>query len=189
MNLTSIAIVTALISIVTALTDGPIAVSYAHILHSVINGTLPRSLNDEGTITVNIVANKKREVNDPYYSNLKYLSLDNFAKVNTLASLLLSAVANSAWGDVLYLYNYVRFNGFDDYMTLTADGKFADEVNLYLLSTPDQSVSLLSNTSTNSVLKDYYASFAPNPSSVILVGMTELVTNSCETILRQMFYS
>ena len=94
-----------------------------------------------------------------YFRSIDSFLFDRFSKLKVLSKILRAAVEAKATGDILYLYNFIAFNGQDRSMTLDYTSNFKDEVCLFLCKYDTNSTTELSETTADSRLSAYYKNF------------------------------
>ncbi|KAK6454468.1 uncharacterized protein RJT20DRAFT_136830 [Scheffersomyces xylosifermentans] len=132
--------------------------SYSEALRMFTNGTASFAKNS-GAVRVGS-RDAPRDGITPYFLPLNFYSFENFSKLQAMSSILTAAVEAKATGDILYLYNYIAYDGEDAHMGLsnyTSD--FRDEVCLFLKTYQSNSTLELSDTTADSTLSIYYRDF------------------------------
>ncbi|KAK9376333.1 uncharacterized protein V1513DRAFT_375881 [Lipomyces chichibuensis] len=89
--------------------------------------------------------------------SLSFYTGDNFSKNKNIVDMMLLAFDNGAYGDVLYLYELTAYNGYTTSISLQRDSDYSVDVASYIANSKGLlSWDLLSGTSTNGLLRQYY---------------------------------
>ncbi|ABN68080.2 repeat protein 1 [Scheffersomyces stipitis CBS 6054] len=140
------------------LVNAVMTTSYSKAIGLFTSGTASFAKNS-GVIRVGS-RDAPRDGINPYFVPLNFYSFDNYSKLKAISSILNAAVEAGATGDILYLYNYIAFNGEEGNVALTNyTSNFKDEVCLFLKTYEANSTLELSETTADKKLSTYYKNF------------------------------
>ncbi|KAK6454470.1 uncharacterized protein RJT20DRAFT_58715 [Scheffersomyces xylosifermentans] len=115
--------------------------------------------NHSGIIEIPSESFDTKPFESPYFKEVNFYSYDSNIKLIALKAILRAATAVNATGDILYLYNYIVFNGQSDCMTLDYSSEFSKEVCYYLNAAKSLSIKELQASTTDKLLAAFYKDF------------------------------
>ncbi|KAK9249930.1 hypothetical protein V1507DRAFT_438551 [Lipomyces tetrasporus] len=143
-----------------------LCVDYATSLSMLVHGVLGLTTNDSGIIYLNSTTMGIHTAFD--YENLEFYSGDNFSKLSNVVYMFAFASKNDMIGDMIFLYNYVAYNGYHEPMSMTMDSEFAGDVLEYMQTgVINVDYTYIINKTTDATLASFYTDLSKSGYSSI----------------------
>ncbi|KAK9319202.1 hypothetical protein V1517DRAFT_60145 [Lipomyces orientalis] len=139
---------------------------YATSLSMLVHGVLGQTSNDSGIIYLNSTSSGILTAFD--YENLEFYSGDNFSKLSNVIDMFAFASKNEMIGDMIFLYNYLAYNGYHEPMSMTMDSEFAGDVLEYMQTgVINVDYTYIINKTTDATLASFYTDLSKSEYSSI----------------------
>lgn len=133
---------------------GACGLGYGETLQSYLDGDVIKPSGDGGDIQVVSLTMKKGMDQSFEFPELNIHSEDNYSNLKEVSLLLESAGNNNVYGDYLYWWTVLKYQGDASDLALDHQSAFAEEVRLFQLSS--DMLHHLMLTSSNTKLRAYY---------------------------------
>ncbi|KAJ8096580.1 hypothetical protein POJ06DRAFT_241598 [Lipomyces tetrasporus] len=144
-----------------------LCVDYATSLSMLVHGVLGLTTNDSGIIYLNSTTMGIHTAFD--YENLEFYSGDNFSKLSNVVYMFAFASKNDMIGDMIFLYNYVAYNGYHEPMSMTMDSEFAGDVLEYMQTgVINVDYTYIINKTTDATLASFYTDLSKSGMRVLV---------------------
>ncbi|KAK9429342.1 hypothetical protein V1505DRAFT_374182 [Lipomyces doorenjongii] len=143
-----------------------ITADYATSLSMLVNGVLDLTTNDTGIIYIN--STDTGSLTAFNYDNLELYTGDNFSKLSNVVDMFAIASYNDMIGDMIFLYNYVAYNGYHEPMSMAMDSDFAGDVLEYMQTgVINVDYTYIVSTTTDPTLASFYTNLSTQSNPIM----------------------